>query len=577
MEKQTEDKWIKSMVSETFAEQRKTRRWGIFFKGLTFIYLLGAMIVFFNSGSPLINDKKIDAVLVLNCPTAIASSTEAAQAVIDTLQNRISTYNRTVVLTCWMGDGSALEARRLFTENHIPTYTTPAEAIRGFMQIVRYRKSQEMLMETPPNIPEAFTPDLTRARQIINKTLDENRPWLTESEAKGVLAAYAIPVVETYEAASPNEAAKLAKKIGGPIALKILSPDITHKSDVGGVSLNLETPDVVRENATAMFERVSNLRPDAKFQGFTVQPMIHRPHSHELIVGMVDDTLFGPVLLVGHGGVGVEVIGDKALALAPLNMHLAHEVIARTRIYRLLQGYRDRPRAHLDSIALTLVKVSQLVCDIADIVELDINPLLADENGVIALDARIKVVKATRPAADRLAILPYPKELEEILSLPDGQTLLIRPIRPEDEPNFQKIFESLSLEDIRLRFLHPMKILSHSLAAQLTQINYDREMALVVEGNNKEGEKELYGVVRIIADPDNERAEFAILLRHDMTGLGPMLLRRIIDYATERGIGEIFGDVLSDNRSILKLCRVFGFRVKSDRDDPGVMQVSLKI
>ena len=198
---------------------------------------------------------------------------------------------------------------------------------------------------------------------------------------------------------------------------------------------------------------------------------------------------------------------------------------------------------------------------------------------MIALDARIKVVKATRPAANRLAILPYPKELEETLTLPDGQTLLIRPIRPEDEPNFQKIFESLSLEDIRLRFLHPMKILSHSLAAQLTQINYDREMALVVEGNNKEGEKELYGVVRIIADPDNERAEFAILLRHDMTGLGlgPMLLRRIIDYATERGIGEIFGDVLSDNRSMLKLCRVFGFGVKSDRDDPGVMQVTLKL
>ncbi|MFT5701175.1 MAG: acetyltransferase [Desulforhopalus sp.] len=528
---------------------------------------------------PLFNDKEVDAVLVLNCPTALASSSEAARAVIDTQQNKTSMYNRTVVLTCWMGEGSALEARHLFTKNNIPTYATPTEAVRGFMQIVRYRKSQEMLMETPPNIPEMFIPDSTKARQLINKALAENRHCLTESEAKEVLTAYAIPVVETYEADSPDAAAKLAEKIGGPTALKILSADIIHKSDVAGVSLNLETSDVVRENAVAMLNRVHSLRPDATFQGFTVQPMIHRPHAHELIIGMVDDNLFGPVILVGHGGIGVEVIDDKALALPPLNMHLAHDLIARTRVYRLLKGYRNRPKANLDSIALTLVKVSQLVCDIADIAELDINPLLADENGVIALDARIKVVKATRPAADRLAILPYPKELEESLSLPDGQTLLIRPIRPEDEPNFQKIFKSLSLEEIRLRFFHPMKIMSHSFAAQLTQINYDREMALVVEGNNKAGEKELYGVVRIIADPDNERAEYAILLRGDMTGLGlgPMLLRRIIDYASSRGIGEIFGDVLNDNKSMLKLCRLLGFSVKSDRDDPGVMQVSLKL
>jgi acetyltransferase len=478
-----------------------------------------------------------------------------------------------------MGEGSALDSRRLFTENNIPTYATPTEAIRGFMQIVRYRKSQEILMETPPNIPEMFIPDPSKVQQLINKALTENRPWLTESEAKEVLAAYAIPVVETYEAASPDAAAMLAEKLGGPTALKILSADIIHKSDVGGVSLNLETADIVRENATAMLKRVRNLRPDATFQGFTVQPMIHRPHAQELIIGMVDDNLFGPVILAGHGGIGVEAIDDKALAFPPLNMHLAHEVLARTRVYRLLQGYRDMPKANLDSIALTLVKVSQLVCDIADIAELDINPLLADENGVIALDARIKVIKAKHPAADRLAILPYPKELEESLSLPDGQTLLIRPVRPEDEPNFQKIFKSLTLEEIRLRFLHPMKIMSHSLAAQLTQINYDREMALVVEGDNKAGEKELYGVVRIIADPDNERAEFAIILRSDMTGLGlgPMLLRRIINYARTRRIGEIFGDVLNENKSMLKLCRLFGFTVKSDRDDPGVMQVSLKL
>ncbi len=527
----------------------------------------------------LVNDKATDAVLVLNCPTAVASSTAAAQAVIDTLKNRISKYNRTVILTCWTGDGSALTARRIFTENHIPTYATPTEAIRGFMQIVRYRKSQEMLMETPPNMPEIFTPDSARAQQLIDRALAENRSWLTESEAKAVLAAYTIPVVETYEAASPEAAADLAEKLSGPTVLKILSTDIIHKSDVGGVCLNLETPDVVCENATAMLARVSKLRPEAKIQGFTVQPMIHRPHTHELIIGKVNDDLFGPVILVGHGGIAVEVINDKALALPPLNMQLAHEMMTRTRVYRLLQGYRGMPGANLDSIALTLVKVSQMICDLADIAELDINPLLADEHGVMALDARIRVAKATRTTVDRLAIPPYPKELEELLSLPDGQTLLIRPIRPEDEPNLQKIFASLSPEEIRLRFLHPLNTMPHTLAARLTQIDYDREMSLVVEGQDKTGETELYGVVQISADPDNERAEYAILLRHDMTGLGlgPMLLRRIIDYASARGIGEIFGEVLSENKSMLKLCRLFGFRVKSDREDPGVMQVSLKL
>ncbi len=527
----------------------------------------------------LVNDRGTDAVLVIHCPSAVASSTEASNAVINTLQNKISTYNRKLILTCWIGNESTQEARRIFTENRIPTYTTPAEAVRGFMQIVRYHKSQEMLMETPPNISEVFTPDSTTVQKIIDGALAESRSWLTASEAMAVLAAYAIPVVATHEASSPEAAAGLAERIGGPTVLKIVSPDITHKSDVSGVSLNLETPDVVRKNAAAMLERVRHLRPDAHFQGLTVQPMVHRPHAHELIIGMADDALFGPVLMVGHGGMAVEVIEDKALALPPLNMKLAHEVMARTRVYRLLQGYPGMPGADLDSIALTLVKISQLVCDIADIAELEINPLLADAHGVQILDARIKLVKALRPAMDRLAIHPYPKELEETLNLPDGQILLIRPIRPEDEPGFQKIFASLSPEEIRLRFLHPMNTLPHTLAARLTQIDYDREMALVVEGKNKNGESELYGLVQLSADPDKERGEFAILLRRDMTGLGlgPMLLRRIIDYAGSQGIGEVFGDVLSENKSMLKLCRVFGFQVTSDREDPGNKLVSLKL
>jgi acetyltransferase len=527
----------------------------------------------------LLDDKGINAVLVLNCPTAVASSTDAAQAVIDTLKKSTLMYRRPVLLTSWLGDGAAVAARRLFSQNRIPTYETPTEAVRGFLQMVRYRRNQEMLMQTPPTIPEAFAPDTEKAQQVINQALAEGRTWLTEIEAKRVLAAYSIPVVPTHIAASPEESVELAARLGKTVALKIISPDITHKSDVGGVALDLETPEVVRKTAEAMKERVQNARPDARIVGFAVQPMIRRLHAHELIIGVIDDAQFGPVLLFGHGGTAVEVIRDTALALPPLNMHLAREVMSRTRIYGLLEGYRGMPVTDIDAIALTLVKVSQLITDIGDIAEIDINPLLADERSVLALDARIKVARATVPAAQRLAIRPYPKELEETLSLPDGRTLQLRPVRPEDEPGFHALFAKLSPEEIRLRFLHPMKILPHDMAARLTQIDYDREMALVLAGQSTSGEQELYGGVRIGADPDNERAEFAILLRHDMTGmgLGPMLMRRIIEYARNRGIGEIFGEVLSENKIMLKLCQVFGFTVRPAPDDPGVMIVSLKL
>ena len=348
--------------------------------------------------------------------------------------------------------------------------------------------------------------------------------------------------------------------------------------------MDLASKELVQKTAWAMQERIRKLQPEARISGFTVQPMIHRPNAQELIIGISDDVQFGPVILFGQGGTAVEIIQDKAIALPPLNMHLAREVIARTRVYRLLEGYRGKPAADLDSIALTLVKVSQLISDIADIAELDINPLLADEHGVVALDARIKVVKSHLTAAQRLAIRPYPNELEETLTLSGGQTLLLRPIRPEDEPALQALFSRLSMEEIRLRFLHPMKVLPHNLAARLTQIDYDREVALVLceptdHKEPRQKEPELLGVVRFAADPDNERAEFAILLRGDMTGMGigPMLMRRIIDYAKNRGVGELFGEVLAENRPMLRLCQAFGFTKRRDPDEPGVLVVSLAL
>ncbi len=517
--------------------------------------------------------RDIDGVLVLNCPTAIASPTEAAQAVVK------SANKQSTLLTSWVGDGAAEEARQLFTEQRIPTYETPEQAIRAFMYLVNYKRSQQLLMETPPSVPQEFTPDAERARTVIAQVLAEGRELLTEPEAKQVLAAYGVPVVATRMVRTPEQAAAAAAEFGSSVALKILSPDISHKSDVGGVALDLLGPAMVRERAETMLARVAEHYPQASIEGFTVQPMVRRPGAFELIVGAMLDVQFGPVVLVGHGGTAVEVMKDKALALPPLNMHLVDEMLSELRIYPLLKGHRGLPGANLAAIKLSLLKVSQLIIDLPEVVELDINPLLADEYGVMALDARIKVVKSEQKGPARLAIRPYPKALEERIQLADGRELLLRPVVPEDEHSLYRAFAKLTPEQIRLRFFIPMKTLSHMQAARFTQIDYDREMALILTEPGIPGSTEMYGSVRIAADPDNIKAEYAILVRDDMTGmgLGTLLMQRIIDYARSRGIGEIFGDVLRENHTMLKLCKELGFERQRVPDEPGIVRVSLKL
>jgi acetyltransferase len=523
----------------------------------------------------LLKDKEIDAVLALNCPTAVASSTDAAKAVIEVAAER-----KRNLFTSWVGERAVAEARHLFAEAHIPTYATPNQAVRAFMYLVRYQRNQDLLIQVPPSVPEQFSPDRDKALSVIGTVLSEGREWLSEPETKDVLAAYGIPAVPTRIARTPEGAGLIAKAFDAPCALKILSPDITHKSDVGGVALDLDTPQAVREAADAMLQRLRKSHPKARIEGFTVEPMVKRPAAYELIAGMTEDAQFGPVILFGHGGTGAEVIADKALALAPLNMMLARELMAGTRIYKLLRGFRNQPPAALDAIALTLVKISQLVVDLAEVAELDINPLYADAEGVVALDARIRVKRVAHDGTARLAIRPYPTGLEEKIVLPDGRTLLLRPVRPEDGPAFIETFEKLSPEDVRMRFFAPKKSLSPNFAARLTQIDYDREMALVLSDPDQPSRKaEIYGVVRIAADPDNEKAEYAILVRTDMKGLGlgPFLMRRIIDYARARGIRTLFGDVLRENESMLKLCRSLGFSVRSVPEEADIVEVKLEL
>ena len=528
----------------------------------------------------LFEDTEVDAVLALNCPTAIASSTDAAKAVIEAAGGQPRN-----LFTSWVGESTATEARRLFAAAHIPTYETPNHAVRAFMHLVRHRRNQDLLMQVPPSVPKEFAASPAKARAVIEAALKAERAWLTEPEAKDVLAAYGIPVVETRTASTPEQAAELTAMFPGPYALKILSPDIIHKSDAGGVALELTTPGAVRDAAAAMLKRLARSHPKARIEGFTVEPMVKRAAAYELILGMAEDAQFGPVILFGHGGVAAELIGDKAIALPPLNLIIARTLMARTRIHRLLQGYRDHPPAALGAIALTLVKVSQLVIDLAEVAELDINPLLADAEGVIALDARIRVKRIAPPLQGeagqaRLAIRPYPSELEEEVELAGGRRFWLRPVRPEDAPAIIRLFEKFTPEDVRMRFFAPIKALSPAMLARLTQIDYEREMALVLtEPGRPAGPAEIFGVVRISADPDNEAAEFAVIVRSDMKGhgLGTFLMRRIIDYARGRGLTRLYGDVLRENEAMLKLCRDLGCTIQTLPEDPAIYEARLEL
>ncbi|MBI2880545.1 MAG: GNAT family N-acetyltransferase [Candidatus Tectomicrobia bacterium] len=520
----------------------------------------------------LLDDPGVDAVLAMHVPTAIASSEEAAREIV-----RVAKGASRNVLTSWLGREAVAKARRLFADAGVPTYDTPDKAVRAFLHMVKYRRNQEMLMETPPSAPAEFTPVTSTARLVIQNALAEGRRVLTEPEAKAVLAAYGVPIVETHiTPAAAEDAVGVSRRLGFPVALKVLSPDITHKSDVGGVALDLETPEAVAQAAAAMKARLAKLRPDARLTGFTVQRMARRPGAHELIAGASTDPVFGPVILFGQGGKAVEVIGDRAVGLPPLNMSLARDLISRTRVFQLLRGYRDQPAADLDAICLTLLQISQLVIDIAEVVELDINPLFADDEGVLALDARIAVAPAIASGAARLAIRPYPKQLEEWTTLQSGRRVFMRPIRPEDEPAHYAFVSRLTPEDIRFRFFGLVREFPHSQMARFTQIDYNREMAFIAQAPDEHGKPETLGVVRTVMDPDNRNAEFAIVVRSDLKGqgLGHALLEKMIRYCRDRGIREVVGQALSDNVAMLRLAETFGFK---SRKLPGENAVEVKL
>ncbi|MDP3852433.1 bifunctional acetate--CoA ligase family protein/GNAT family N-acetyltransferase [Phenylobacterium sp.] len=499
----------------------------------------------------LLAEPAADAILVMNCPTAVSDSTEAADVVIETLR---ADRSHRPVLSAWLGQTAVAEGRRRLSAAGVPAHETPDEAVRTFMQLVEHRKNQQALLRTPA-APAGPACDHATACAVIDQAAAEGRTALTDPEARAILQAYGVPVLQSLQADDPAAAAAAAATFAGPVALKILSPDISHKSDVGGVTLGLQGAAATEAEARGMLARVATARPDARIQGFVVEPMVRRPQALELLAGVAQDATFGPVIVFGAGGVAVEVVADRIIGLPPLDEVLAKDMIARTRISRLLAGYRDRPPANIGAIADVLARLSRLVVELPEIAELDINPLLADAEGVLALDARM----ALRPIGAqpvRTAILPYPDYLRRELTV-GVEALIVRPVRPQDGPGLAQMVEKSAPEDVRLRFRSGLRTLPQGWPERLSQIDYDREMALVAEAPDGS----ILGVARLVGDPEGDTAEFALMVRsdHHDRGLGRLLLAALLEHAQSRGLREVWGDVARDNARMLTMAAAFGF------------------
>jgi len=501
---------------------------------------------------------EVDATLVLHVPVSVASPVEQAAAVRDLYLR----HPQHTLLTSWIGGESVASARALLIDARVPTYDTPGDAVRAFVQLVEYQRAQQALLETPAAAIEALAPvDQAAGRRLVNRALAAGVEMLDGVDGRALLAAYGIPVLPVRACRSAAAAARAAVELGGAVALKVSSPDISHKTDVGGVVLDLEGAEAVLAAARAMRRRIRRERPDARITGFTVEPMHRSRAGHELIVGAFDDPQFGPVILFGHGGTAVEVLDDKALGLPPLNRALARDMIGRTRISRLLAGYRGLPPADLDAIAAAIVSISQLIIDLPEVIELDINPLIADASGVRALDVRVRIAPPQRPGSERLAIRPYPAELAQSVAAGPERMLLVRPVRATDGALIGVIDAEPGQFVIALR--RPAAL----SAARLAQIDYDRDMVLLLLDPACEGSEGLLGLAVLNADPDGDRADCGLILRRSLDDrLADRLLACLIAYARDRGVEVLHAYSSADTVQIAARLRAAGFAV--DLADP---------
>ncbi|WP_018076357.1 bifunctional acetate--CoA ligase family protein/GNAT family N-acetyltransferase [Thiobacillus denitrificans] len=517
-------------------------------------------------------DDNVDGVLVMLTPQAMTRPTEVAEAVVE-----VAKTSHKPVLTCWMGEAQVHAGRRLFKQAGIPYFTTPEPAVEVFSFLSAFYENQRQSMQTPGPLSQQTEPDAEGARLIVESALAQGRHLLNEVESKALLAAFRIPIAPTLIARSPMEAMLMAQQIGFPVVMKINSPDITHKSDVNGVRLGLSSGQAVRSAFSEMLADVKRLRPDATLDGIVIEPMVMRPHAREVLLGMISDPVLGPVIVFGAGGVDVEALQDRAVTLPPLNRYLAHDLIRRTRVATLLGAFRNRPPVDMDALENVLLRLSEMVCELPWLAELDINPLLVDERGALALDARI-VIAPRVPTADRyghMAIHPYPAHLLTYWQLPNGNDVVIRPIRPEDAELTQKFVRSLSEETKYFRFMDAVSELSPAMLARLTQIDYTREMALLALAEIDGGEVEL-GVARYAINPDGESCEFALVVDDvwQKQGIGHKLMDVLMDVARSMGLKTMEGEVLKTNRPMLKLAAGLGFRSEPHPEDDTVQRIA---
>ena len=516
-----------------------------------------------------IDDEGVDGVLAILTPQAMTDPTQAARTVID-----ITRLSDKPLVTCWMGEEQVGEARKLFQGAGIPTFRTPEPAVDLFSHVSNYYRNRQLLMQTPPSISEQAPPRLESARLVIESALMEGRKILSEMESKAILSAFRIPIAQTMVARSASEAMVLAEELGLPVVMKIDSPQIAHKSDCGGVRLNLNSLAAVRDAWLEIMDGVKKNRPDAQINGIAIEPMIQKANGRELVVGMMRDQVFGPTIVFGPGGTGVEAYNsERAVALPPLNPFLVADMLASTRTNARLGQFRNMPPVSMAAIEAILLSVSAMVCELPWISAMDINPLIVDENGAVAVDARITIenLPITAGRYDHMAIHPYPSHLETGYQAKDGTQVRIRPIRPEDVRMEQEFVRALSPESRYMRFMNTIREVSPAQLVRLTQIDYDREMAYVATIDADGAEKEV-GVVRYATSPDGESCEFAIVVADDWQGKG--LARRLmgvlIDTARGANLRYMHGDFLAENTRMLAFVASLGFVLSAHPEDPGL-------
>ena len=528
-------------------------------------------------------DRQIDGVLAIFSPKAGIDAEGVASVLADA--KRLASKP---LLSCWMGDAAVVPARKILRAAQIPTFRTPEAAVGAFGNIASFYQNQQLLQQTPPPLTTLAKPDIEGARLVIESVLAERRNVLTEMESKTLLAAFHIPVTKTLLARSSNEAMMIATQLGFPVALKIDSPDIAHKSDVGGVALSVPNGAAARDAYTDMVQRVARLRPEARINGVTVQKMARARRGREICIGLVCDDPFGPVITFGAGGTMIELIDDRAMELPPLNQFLARRLMERARVAETLGEWRGASAVDMQALEQVLLRVSEMVCALPQLREMDINPLIVDEQGAVAVDARIAIHETARGSGraegaglghyGHLSILPYPARYEQVWPLRGGGEYLVRPIRPDDAQMVQRLVKELSPESRYFRFVSQIAELPPSMLARFTLIDYDREMALVAVHRERvvdeEGEvrhkERIVGVSRYVTNPDHTSCEFALLVADDFAGkgLGSRLMLSIMEVARDRGLAEVQGLVLANNPTMLKLMRRLGFEVRAFDEDP---------